>query len=303
MISLSFDTLEERSLLSHFSMPALPDWDLPGEHAGGPSPVDFGAPNRAQGQFDSGPYFFFPPRSPSASSQASSAMDFVVSANPVAPSSPTVQAVIPKVALPGQGSEGATGGGQADIAQAIAAASAASPAFVPAPVAPKPVEISTGMISVVSSGLARLVPVTLGLIVPDVLSARAWGAQSGPLFTEPETVKTPRGASSDLAAPGNNAWKPTFSLPAPQGADLITEIGGFRHTPLGESLKRLFGGATDSDGRPSREIHNPSYLLPIALAAAGFEAVRRWRQSSKWASGRSRRVRNSLLIGLPRTPR
>ena len=65
MISLSFDMLEERSLLSHFSMPGFSDWGFPGGHAGAPVPAfsGSGAPDRSSGPFEGGPSIFSQARS------------------------------------------------------------------------------------------------------------------------------------------------------------------------------------------------------------------------------------------------
>src|SRR5262249_14995694 len=119
---------------------------------------------------------------------------------------------------------------------------------------------------------------------------------------ELETALSP-GFSADTRAPSETGRGSRFDLPSPLGADLITNFEALRQLPLGEYLNRLFGGITTSDGPGTGQNRTASYLLPVALAVAALEAARRWRRSSKAAAARSRRARNAVLIGLPRTSR
>jgi hypothetical protein len=303
MVLLSFDMLEERSLLSHFSMPGFSDWGFPGAHPGAPPPAFSGAPDRSPGPFEGGPSVFSQARSPSVSAQTSQAapqVAAVTSSNSFAPPSSIVPAAVPRATAPGPGP--ALAPVDPDIAQAIVASTATSNPGVLSPVASKPLETAPGTVSVLISGLGRMVPVTVGLIVPDILLGRAWGAQPGPSSHDQETFLVP-GSSSERDPSSMTARRSPNSLPSPRGADLITDYGAFGRTPIGDCLKQLFGGPSTADGTSSRPISNPSYLLPIALAVAGLDAARRWRKGSKRALRGSRRERNSLLIGLPRTSR
>jgi hypothetical protein len=302
-ISLSFDILENRSLLSHFSMPMFPAWGFPGGHPGGPPPAFSGAPHYPSEPPGDGPGFPFPARSaaPSASTpQAEPAVAIAPTSNSVNPSSPLVQAVVPRAQPPDQGQGGPPA--EDSLAQAMAASSAPAVPLTVSPSAPKPLDTTAGTIAVGISGLGRLVPVTLGLIVPDVLFSRAWTIQSGPLLRELEK-SLPPGKSIDTQASNESGRSSRFELPNPRGADLITDFAAFRQTPIGDCLNRLFGGLSTSDERVTRETHKVSYLLPVALTVAALEAVRRWRRSSKHSSIRARQSRNSLLIGFPRTSR
>jgi hypothetical protein len=211
-----------------------------------------------------------------------------------------VQAVAPRAQPPDQGQGGPPA--EDSIAQAIAASSAPAVPLAVSPSAPKPLDSTTGTIAVGISGLARLVPVTVGLIVPDVFFSQAWTTQSGPLFREQEK-SLPPGKSIDTQASNESGRSSKLELPNPRGADLITDFAASRQTPIGDCLNRLFGGLSTSDMRVTRETHKVSYLLPVALTVAALEAVRRWRRSSKNSSMRARQSRNSLLIGFPRTSR
>jgi hypothetical protein len=302
-ISLCFDMLEERSLLSHFSMPAFPDWGFQSEHASGPPPAFAGTSNRQPGPFGDGPGGSPQGPSPTASESMSQAVLAIVSdsASDSTPlSSPLVQPVFQRTQPSDQGQ-----GEQPDdvgVAPAIAASSAPSVAPALSPTVPGPLETTSGAISVGISGLARLVPVTVGLIVPDLLLGRAWASQPTPSYRELETARPP-GASGDPDMPIETGRRSPLRLPAPLGADLITEFTGLRQTPIGDSLKRVFGSLSTSDEPVASQTHHAPYLLPIALAAAAFEVARRWRRGSSRTSIRSRRVHNSLLIELPRTSR
>jgi hypothetical protein len=302
-ISLSFDMLEERSLLSHFSMPMVSAWSFPGGHLGGPPPAFSGPPRHPSEPPGDGAGFPFQGRSiePSAStSQAAPAVAIAPTSNSVTPSSPLVQALAPRAGPPDQGQGGQQG--EDSIAEALAASSAPAVPLAVSPPASKSLDTTSGTISVGISGLARLVPVTVGLIVPDVLFTPAWTSQSGRLFRELEKARS-AGASVDTNGPNDSGRSARSDLPGPRGAGLITDFTAFRSTPIGDCLKGLFGGLSTSDEPVTQQTHNVSYLLPVALAAAALEAVRRWRRSSTKASNRSRQSRNSLLIGFSRTSR
>ena len=302
-ISLSFDMLEVRSLLSHFSMPAFPDWGFQTGHASAPPPAFAGASNLPPGPFGLVPGGSPQGRSPMANEPTSQAVPAMVSDSTSDSASipgPLVQPVLER-AQPSDQGQGAQPG-DVGVAPAIAASSASPVALASSSTGPGPVETISGAISVGISGLARLVPVTAGLIVPDPFFGRAWASQGVQSFRDLETARPP-GASGDGNAHYAVGKSSSFGLPAPQGADLITEFAAFRQTPIGDSLRRLFGSLSTSDEPVAHQTQHAHYLLPIALAAAAVEAARRWRRGSSRTSGRSRRVRNSLLIGLPRTSR
>ena len=219
-----------------------------------------------------------------------------------APSTPLAQNAVPRVSPPSDQGPDAPAG-DAGFAQAIATTSASSVQLAQSTTVAKPIDTTIGTTSAGLSGLARLVPVTLGLIVPDALFARAWVSQPGPLFRDLEPARPPNPASGNSDAPSDAHRGSTLNLPMPRGAGLITEFAAVRQTPLGECLNRLLGGLTAPDGAVRRPTRNQPYVLTIALAVAALEAARRWRRSSARASGQSRRERNSLLIGLPRASR
>jgi hypothetical protein len=304
-ISLAFDMLEDRSLLSHWSMPAPPDWGFPSGRPGAPAPAFAFAPNRPPPPFASGPGVFSQSRPPAPSAQASQAMPEVTSAvapDSVSPSTPLAQTAVPRVPPPpDQGPDGPAG--DAGVADAIATTSPSSVQLAQSTTVARPIDTTIGATSVGLSGLARLVPVTLGLIVPDALFARAWVTQPGPLYRDLEAARPPNAASGNSDAPSDSRTGSTSNLPVPRGAGLITEFAAIRQTPLGECLKRLLGGLTASDGPVTHPTRNTPYVLTIALAAAALEVVRRWRRGPARPSGLSRRERNSLLIGLPRASR
>jgi hypothetical protein len=303
-VSLAFDMLEERSLLSHWSMTAPPDWSFRDGHAGAPQPALAFAPNHPPTPFDGGTGVSSQGRSPAPSVQtplAAPAITIPEAPGSEAPTSPSVQAALPRTSPPDQGPDGPAG--EAGFAQAIAASSASSAQLAQPTTVAKPIEATSGAVSVGASGLARLVPVTLGLIVPDALFARAWVSQPGLMFRDLEAARPPNAASGNSVAPAGARPASTLNLPHPRGAGLITEFAAFRQMPVGDCLNRLLSGLTDSDGPVTQYNRNSPYVLTIALALAALEAVRRWRSSRARTSGQLRRERNSLLIGLPRASR
>jgi hypothetical protein len=206
-----------------------------------------------------------------------------------------VQAAIPRA----QPADFVTDGliGESVDAQANANASnQANPAIVEL-VLPKPPDTAIGPVSPGISGSDRPVTISIGFAVPEVLLAPAWGAQIKPLTRELTSAGPgARGALRDLARRNRGA------LPAPQGADLITNLAALGQVPFAESLQRMIG-ASGGSSEESPEHHglNHAHLVLIALAVAALEAARRWRGRQTQASARSRRWRNSLLMGLPRT--
>jgi hypothetical protein len=297
-ISLAFDMLEERSLLSHWSMPAPPDWGFPDRHPGPPPPAFAFAPERPPSPFGSGPGDSSQARSSAPSVETSLAAPAITTAgasNSAAPSSPLVQAAVPRTPPSDQGPDGPVG--DAGDAQAIATTSASTVQLAQSTAAGRPIETALG------TTVAGLVPVTLGLIVPDVLFARGWVSQPGPLFREPEAARPPISAVGHSEAPNGARPGSTWNLPNPRGAGLIIDFAAIRQTQVGECLNRLFGGLTDSDRPVTQHTRTHPYVLTVALALAAFEAVRRWRRSTTRTTGQTRRVRNSLLIGLPRASR
>jgi hypothetical protein len=304
-ISLAFDMLEERGLLSHWSMPAPPDWGFPGGNPGAPGPAFAFAPNRPPAPFASGPGVSSQSRPPAPSVQTPPDAPAITSAGSPdsgAPSAPLAQTSVPRVPPPSdQGSGGPAG--EAGVAQEIATNSASSVQLAQSSTVARPIDSAIGTASVGASGVARLVPVTLGLIVPDAMFARSWVSQPGPLFRELEAARPPNAVSGSSDAAGDERARATLNLPNPRGAGLITEFAAFRRTPIGECLNRLLGGLTASDEPVTHQARNNPYVLTIALAVAALETVRRWRRSPTRTTGQTRRVRNSLLIGLPRASR
>ena len=192
-ISLAFDMLEERSLLSHWSMLApsggsFPDGGFPGGRPGAPRPAFAFAPNHSPAPFDSGPGIFSQARSPAPAVQTPQEAPAIASAvapGSAAPSTPLAQNAVPRVSPPSDEGPDAPEG-DAGFAQAIATTSASSVQLAQSTTVAKPIDTTIGTTSAGLSGLARLVPVTLGLIVPDALFARAWVSQPGPLFRDLE---------------------------------------------------------------------------------------------------------------------
>ncbi len=84
-------------------------------------------------------------------------------------------------------------------------------------------------------------------------------------------------------------------LPAPRGADLITNSGLFRNWQFDGRLSRLFGDPREPFEPQS---HGDSYLSWVALALVAFEAARRWRRRSTKKPRISQRFRHSLINGL-----
>jgi hypothetical protein len=293
------ELLEERRLLSHFSVPFSPAWGFPGGHGSAPPAFFATSPNRQERPFSSDQGAFqgrSPQRNDSPAPAAATAPNAAPS-NAASPSNAPVQAAIPRAQPTDFVPEG-------QIAKSVDAQSNATTYAPVIPTADLPAlakapDTAIGPASPAISGLPRSATLSMGFSAPEALFAPAWADQIKPLTREPITAWSATvGGIRELArrSPG--------SLPAPQGADLITNLAAFGQAPLRESLLRLFGRLGGSSEQSS-EHHalNQAHLLLIALAVAALEALRRWRGRRIRTSGQSRRWRNSLLMGLPRSYR
>jgi hypothetical protein len=304
-ISLAFDMLEERSLLSHWPMLAPPDWGFPNGHPGPPPPALAFPHDRPPAPFDSGPgVFSSQPRSSAPSVETSPAAPTSASVgatNSGAPSGPLAQPALSRTPPSDQGPDGPAGDtGGADV---IATTSASLFQLAQSTTAARPIGTTLGTTAAGLSSLARLVPVTLGLIVPDVLFARAWVSQPGPLFRDTEAGPPPNAAAGNSDAPSGARPGSTWNLPNPRGAGPITDFAAIRQMPVGECLNRLLAGLTASERPVMQNTRIHPYVLTIALTLAALEAVRRWRRSATRTSSQNRRMRDSMLIGISRATR
>ena len=75
-------------------------------------------------------------------------------------------------------------------------------------------------------------------------------------------------------------------LPAPQGADLITDLGTVYHGRINECLTWLFGERAKP---PMNQIHAIPYYVQLAIAVFALELARRWRRRSIKTRKHSRR--------------
>lgn len=128
-------------------------------------------------------------------------------------------------------------------------------------------------------------------------NAPPWVIASGPLppalRMAPEAVAVSGNIEPSSGSPGIDP----ANLPAPRGAELITDLAAVRHGQIEEQLTRLFGGLREPF---EQQAPGDSYLYWTALAVAALEAARRWRGRSTSTQGprHSRRFRNFVINGL-----
>jgi hypothetical protein len=292
------EMLEERRLLSHFSVPFSPAWGFPGGHGGAPPAFLATAPGRQEGPFGGDPGSFAQGRLPQGNSSPASAAAPIANVGPASaasPSVPSVQAAIPLAQPTDFVPDGLIGESALDQANATASNPVNPPVVELA--LPKAPDTPVGPVSPGISGSARPAPVSMGFALPQVLIAPAWAVQFRALTRMPLTVW-----SGDIGVISDLTRRSVGPLPAPLGADLITHLAAFGQAPIGESILRLFGRQGGSGERSLEHLTlNHAHLLLIALAVAALEAGRRYTGRQSRTSGQSRRWRNSLLMGLPRT--
>ncbi len=331
-IVLGFDALEERALLSHFSGAMAPGWgrtpgtdgaaptsaavmssDSPGPCNGPPQSSAQDPPllNAGEPPRDSAP----PPGGPPPSASTASPFDPAgpASSGPApgggsstlpatAPASVPANQAAFSSALSRQ-SETAMGPTSAHMTRAAAsdeaALAGATGSEQAAASAPAAADSQIGGVPAAgTSGMGRSVLVSLGLTLSAIALPPPIGSPADPLPLEPEPAPTPVGASGDALAQDRSAGAAATDLPAPRGADLITDIAGFRQAPIEECLTRLFDQFNGTDETASNQAQRYPYVLPIAAVVMALEVARRWRRRVTKAPRFSRRPRNFVLNGI-----
>jgi hypothetical protein len=291
--ALGFDALEERHLLSHFSVPMSAAWGRSGGDGDAPRapfamvsnhpPGPFGGTSSAWAQAQefsrSGAQPGSTVRIPAEESGApASSASSVQQADPPAPQ-PTALASVP--ARPGETFIGSTSGRPTKAAASEEGAINVAPAGGPSATTPSTPEVGGDQIGAVLSGgtlgLAQSVSVFLSLTSAAVVFAPPWAFPSGPSRPAPPVAPRPDTVSGDIATLGESAGCAPANLPAPRGAGLITSLAAFRHGQFEEFLTRILGGLTETSKHQGHKYPN---LVLIALAVSALEAVRRWRRRS-----------------------
>ena len=109
------------------------------------------------------------------------------------------------------------------------------------------------------------------------------------------TIPTP--PDSATGSPGVADGAPAGEPPPPRGADMIVEGVPFDPEGFSDALFSslpLYRGRPDPLGGHAPDSH---HLLPAVLAAAAFEAVRRWRRRHDSAGPPVRRSRRGFAPG------
>jgi hypothetical protein len=146
-------------------------------------------------------------------------------------------------------------------------------------------------------GSARSVNVGLSPTAPAAL-APPWTTPADPVPRGPETAPPPVAVSGGNEASDGSAGISPDNLPAPRGADLISDLAASLHAPIEDPLTGLldrFGGLREPLKQPAR---GDSYLFPVAVAVVALEVARRRRRRSTTEARPSRRSRNFGMYGL-----
>jgi hypothetical protein len=149
-----------------------------------------------------------------------------------------------------------------------------------------------------AAGSARSVYASLGLATWAIALVAPWGNPADLVPREQEVAQPVVSGSGGIETPNRSAGIGPDNLPAPRGADLITDIAAFRQAPIEESLHRLFDRFRGADQPSERQAQSYPYLLPVALAVVAIEAARRWRRRSTREPSQSRRARNFVMNSL-----
>ena len=305
-----FDSLEERHLLSHFSVPMSAGWDRSGGDGSAPratfsmvfnqSPGTFGGRMSSSARDQSFPGSGALPRSPISTPDEARATPGspAPSVQQADPRSAPPSAFSPAPARPVETSIGSTAGRPTKAAASEEGAINVAPGGGPSATTASTPEVSDDQIGAVlpggSPGLAQSVSVYLSLTSSAVMLGPPWAIPSGPSRPAPPAAPRPEAVSGDPATLGESAGSAPANLPAPRGAGLITSLAAFRHGQFEEFLTRILGGLTKSSKHQGHRYPN---LFLIALAVSGLEAARRWRQRSTRGPRPTRRFGHFVIDG------
>ena len=309
--ALGFDTLEDRSLLNHAWGPLTQNWQPSGGHGDPPAPtfaINFIQP---AGLFSG------------SLNSWGQGQSFPASSSPVAGFGSGPEQAAPSPASP------------SGLSPQAAATPAVQPAAVPteparpvetatgtfAPRSSKPVTTDdSGAVLALGTGPGTtnaLPPGISGDPIDGLVLQGGTGSAQAALFVtstsdfaaslSPSTVAAgqitpglqlrlvPLASSARIDSTSRPVEIVPAHLPAPRGADLITNSGLFRNWQFDGRLSRLFGDPREPFEPQS---HGDSYLSWVALALVAFEAARRWRRRSTKKPRISQRFRHSLINGL-----
>ncbi len=141
--------------------------------------------------------------------------------------------------------------------------------------------------------MARSGIISVGLTAWTVALTPLWAPAADPLASESDVESLPAASGPANGLTVGSVAFAMANLPAPRGADLITDLAAFRPAQVEECVTRLFERFEATDQPAVATAHWYPRLIGATLAVVALELARRWRRPPAKALRKSRRPRFS----------